>query len=102
MQVLNGIRNSAYKNLYNPENFYSSPDGGGAGNNVRLPIRSRPPQESQLTLKLRYSTVCQRARGRRCSLERYRRNARARSRRKRQSGGEQLMCMRAQPIKGIY
>ncbi|CEQ40787.1 SPOSA6832_02427 [Sporobolomyces salmonicolor] len=32
-RVLNNIRNSPFKNLYNPENFYSSPDGGGAGNN---------------------------------------------------------------------
>jgi len=33
LQVINGIRSSAYKNLYNPENFYISSDGGGAGNN---------------------------------------------------------------------
>ncbi|GAA5908498.1 hypothetical protein JCM5296_004777 [Sporobolomyces johnsonii] len=32
-RVLNNIRNSPFKNLYNPENFYSSSDGGGAGNN---------------------------------------------------------------------
>ncbi len=31
--MINGIRSSAYKNLYNPENFYISSDGGGAGNN---------------------------------------------------------------------
>ncbi|KPV72709.1 uncharacterized protein RHOBADRAFT_32180 [Rhodotorula graminis WP1] len=32
-RVLNGIRNSPYANLYNPENFFESQDGGGAGNN---------------------------------------------------------------------
>ncbi|BGP28158.1 gamma-tubulin [Rhodotorula toruloides] len=33
-RVLNRIKSeSKYKNLYNPENFYSSPEGGGAGNN---------------------------------------------------------------------
>lgn len=33
MQVINGIQNSAYNNLFNPENIYMSPEGGGAGNN---------------------------------------------------------------------
>lgn len=42
--MLNGIRNSAYKNLYNPENFYSSPDGGGAGNNVHTDAGDGPPE----------------------------------------------------------
>jgi tubulin gamma len=32
-RVINSIRQSDYKNLYNPENFYIHPDGGGAGNN---------------------------------------------------------------------
>ncbi|GJN94584.1 hypothetical protein Rhopal_007667-T1 [Rhodotorula paludigena] len=32
-RVLNNIRNSPYANLYNPENFFESQDGGGAGNN---------------------------------------------------------------------
>lgn len=45
-QVLNRIKSeSKYKNLYNPENFYSSPEGGGAGNNVRsvdFPVRLAP------------------------------------------------------------
>lgn len=31
-QVINGIRNSAYANLFNQENIYVSADGGGAGN----------------------------------------------------------------------
>eukprot|EP01138_Halocafeteria_seosinensis_P005509 gb/GECG01005631.1/.p1 GENE.gb/GECG01005631.1/~~gb/GECG01005631.1/.p1 ORF type:complete len:471 (+),score=42.23 gb/GECG01005631.1/:1-1413(+) len=32
-RVVNGIRSSEYKNLYNPENFFVSSEGGGAGNN---------------------------------------------------------------------
>ena len=32
-RVINTIMNSAYANLYNPENIYVSKDGGGAGNN---------------------------------------------------------------------
>ncbi|PSN66157.1 tubulin-domain-containing protein [Corynespora cassiicola Philippines] len=32
-RVLNGIQTSAYKNIYNPENFYIHKDGTGAGNN---------------------------------------------------------------------
>ena len=32
-RVINSIKSSAYKNLYNPENIYIHPDGGGAGNN---------------------------------------------------------------------
>ena len=31
--MINTIKQSAYRNLYNPENIYSHPDGGGAGNN---------------------------------------------------------------------
>jgi len=32
-QVIGKIKNSDYKNLYNPENVYVSEEGGGAGNN---------------------------------------------------------------------
>ncbi|KAF2452125.1 tubulin-domain-containing protein [Karstenula rhodostoma CBS 690.94] len=32
-RVLNGIQSSAYKNIYNPENFYIHKEGTGAGNN---------------------------------------------------------------------
>lgn len=32
-RVINGIMNSEYANLYNPENVFVSKDGGGAGNN---------------------------------------------------------------------
>ncbi|KAF1962142.1 tubulin-domain-containing protein [Byssothecium circinans] len=32
-RVLNSIQSSAYKNIYNPENFYIHKDGTGAGNN---------------------------------------------------------------------
>eukprot|EP01083_Nonionella_stella_P183609 664105_1 len=31
--VINGIRNEDHPNLFNPENFYVHPSGGGAGNN---------------------------------------------------------------------
>ncbi|KAF2397784.1 tubulin-domain-containing protein [Trichodelitschia bisporula] len=32
-RVINGIQTGAYKNIYNPENFYVHKDGTGAGNN---------------------------------------------------------------------
>ena len=32
-RVINAILSSPYRNLYNPENFYVSSEGGGAGNN---------------------------------------------------------------------
>ena len=32
-RVINGIQSSAYRDLYNPENFYIGGVGGGAGNN---------------------------------------------------------------------
>jgi tubulin gamma len=32
-QVLNGIRSGPWASLFNPENFFLHPDGGGAGNN---------------------------------------------------------------------
>lgn len=32
-RVINGIQNSTYADLYNPENIFISKDGGGAGNN---------------------------------------------------------------------
>ena len=31
--VINNIQKGAYKNLYNPENFFIAKEGGGAGNN---------------------------------------------------------------------
>lgn len=31
--MINGIQTGAYKNIYNPENFYVHKDGTGAGNN---------------------------------------------------------------------
>jgi len=33
LQVINGIQTGAYKNIYNPENFYIHKEGTGAGNN---------------------------------------------------------------------
>lgn len=32
-RVIHGIQKSEYASLYNPENFYMSKEGGGAGNN---------------------------------------------------------------------
>jgi hypothetical protein len=32
-QVINSIQTGAYKNIYNPENFYVHKEGTGAGNN---------------------------------------------------------------------
>lgn len=32
-RVINGIQNGPYSQLYNPENFFISKHGGGAGNN---------------------------------------------------------------------
>ncbi len=32
-RVINQIRTGEYRNLYNPENIYVHPEGGGAGNN---------------------------------------------------------------------
>ena len=32
-RVINGIQNSEYQNLYNPENVFIADHGGGAGNN---------------------------------------------------------------------
>jgi len=32
-QVINGIQTGAYKNIYNPENFFIHKEGTGAGNN---------------------------------------------------------------------
>lgn len=37
--MINTIRQSQYRNLYNPENIYIHPDGGGAGNNWALGMR---------------------------------------------------------------
>ena len=31
--MIQGIQSGPYKNIYNPENFYVSKDGSGAGNN---------------------------------------------------------------------
>ncbi len=33
LKVINGIQTGAYKNIYNPENFYIGKQGIGAGNN---------------------------------------------------------------------
>ena len=33
MKVINGIQTGPYKNIYNPENIYSHPEGAGAANN---------------------------------------------------------------------
>ena len=33
MQVIQGIQNGPYKNIYNPENFFVGSQGSGAANN---------------------------------------------------------------------
>jgi tubulin gamma len=32
-RVIHGIQSSTHRDLYNPENFFIAPEGGGAGNN---------------------------------------------------------------------
>lgn len=32
-RVINQIKTGEFRNLYNPENIYTHPEGGGAGNN---------------------------------------------------------------------
>mmetsp|Transcript_33776 Transcript_33776/g.132745 ORF Transcript_33776/g.132745 Transcript_33776/m.132745 type:complete len:291 (+) Transcript_33776:232-1104(+) len=46
-RVINGIR-TRYKNLYNPENIFVSPTGGGAGNNWASGYRQGQDHEEQL------------------------------------------------------
>lgn len=46
-RVINSIQNGLYSNLYNPENFFVSRHGGGAGNNWgkgKSPRSPFPPQ----------------------------------------------------------
>lgn len=38
--MISGILSGPYKNLYNPENVYTSKDGGGAANNWQLGHKS--------------------------------------------------------------
>jgi len=49
--VINGIR-SQYKNLYNEENVFISPDGGGAGNNWARGKPSTPNHHHLLVLTI--------------------------------------------------
>jgi tubulin gamma len=47
-RVLNQIQASPYKNLYNPENIFSAPSGGGAGNNWASGFRQGEEKEEEL------------------------------------------------------
>jgi tubulin gamma len=47
-RVLNQIQASPYKNLYNPENIFSAPNGGGAGNNWASGFRQGEEKEEEL------------------------------------------------------
>eukprot|EP01052_Picozoa_sp_SAG31_P003155 SAG31_NODE_119_length_23948_cov_9.957105_2_plen_162_part_00 len=42
------IQTSDFKNLYNPENFWMSPDGGGAGNNWASGYQQANDKEEEL------------------------------------------------------
>lgn len=60
VQVIDSILTSPYANLYNPENVYTSKDGGGAGNNwghgfaqVKMQCRS----QNQVVLLLKHFEV---------------------------------------------
>lgn len=47
-RVINSIQNSAYRNLYNPENIFIAPNGGGAGNNWASGYRQGEEKEEEL------------------------------------------------------
>lgn len=41
-RVINTIRQSSYRNLYNPENIFIDREGGGAGNNCMSFVTNAP------------------------------------------------------------
>lgn len=47
-RVINGIRNSSFRNFYNPENIFVSQVGGGAGNNWASGYRQGEEKEEEL------------------------------------------------------
>jgi tubulin gamma len=47
-RVINGIRNSSFRNFYNPENIFVSRVGGGAGNNWASGYRQGEEKEEEL------------------------------------------------------
>jgi len=47
-RVINAIQQSDFRHLYNPENFYISPDGGGAGNNWASGYHQGSQKEEEL------------------------------------------------------
>ena len=47
-RVINSIQNSPYKDLYNQENFFIAPDGGGAGNNWASGYRQGGEHDEQV------------------------------------------------------
>ena len=51
-RVINSIRTSKYKNLYNPENIFVHKEGGGAGNNCQS--SSTQPNKSKCAYRCRW------------------------------------------------
>lgn len=47
-RVIQSIQNSGYRNLYNPENIFVSPTGGGAGNNWASGYQQGVEKEEEL------------------------------------------------------
>lgn len=47
-RVINTIQNSDYRNLYNPENIFVAPSGGGAGNNWGSGYQQGQEREEEL------------------------------------------------------
>lgn len=47
-RVVHGIQGSAYRNLYNPENMFIAPGGGGAGNNWASGYHQGSEREEEL------------------------------------------------------
>lgn len=47
-RVINTIQTSAYRNLYNPENIFVAPGGGGAGNNWASGYQQGQEREEEL------------------------------------------------------
>lgn len=47
-RVIHGIQNSPYRELFNQENFFIAPDGGGAGNNFASGYRQGGEHDDQV------------------------------------------------------
>ena len=64
-RVINSIQNGLYSNLYNPENFFVSRHGGGAGNNWGKGKHHQITQQV-LIARLFFSSVQATRKARRC------------------------------------